>query len=194
MKFSNLLLLLLIIVLAVAAYFALQGEKASTKTFDAEFAPLDTAAVTDILLYNPANNFEELKFSRDGNLWLASQDEQGARPVLPGQVKGMLQQMSMLKADRVVSRNRDKWEEYKVGEKGTRALFMSGSSVLLDLVIGKISIAAGKPVGNSGVPRQEPTSYVRLTDGDAIYSTPLFLEPNFNKSLQSLTDSTGLQR
>ncbi len=193
MKLTNLLLFALAILLAVAAYFALQGEKASTRTFKPNFAELDTAAVTAILVNSKVNNFEEIKFSRADGGWVISSATESPKPVMSGQVDGMLRQMAMLKADRVVSRNPDKWEEYKVGDAGTRARFMNGEVTLLDIVIGKISINMGKPSGTSQVPKQQPTSFVRLSESDVVYSTPQFLEPNFNKTYKSLVDTSAIQ-
>ncbi len=193
MKISNLLLVGLLLALLALAYFVMQGEKASTRTFEADFISLDTSQVSGIVLYPPLEQFQAVKINRPiGTANWRVESPEGQQPARRDLIANMMTQVSKIKADRVVSRNQEKWAEYKVGDKGTRVQFLSGEQVMLDLVIGKITFGSDKPSQGMGVPQQQPTSYVRLKQDNTVYSTPLFLEPSFNKASSSLVDTSAV--
>lgn len=182
---------------ALVALMLLQDSKKSNSTFKEEIVGIDANAVTSILLSPQSNGGQEIKIEKDGSGNWTVTDETGAtQPGDSSKITSMISMIETIKPQRVVSKNKDKWTEYKVeGSESTRLKVIEGDKTTLDMLVGKFSVGQPKTPPNAGnlTPQQqmqlqqqqqqrpEITSYVRLEGEDAIYAVDGMLSFAFNQ-------------
>src|SRR6476660_2193399 len=114
-KLSNKILVIGFVVLigafAASRFFRSPGLESNLRT---ELLKLDTADISEIRILPSRERTEELKLKREGNSWKVvkgDRTEQGSQAT----IKGVLGSLVNMQAQRLVSRKKEKWEEYNVG-------------------------------------------------------------------------------
>lgn len=189
-KFSNKFLLITLAVLV--GIFVLSRVFRSSKlesNIRKELVILDTARVTEVRIKSSATEGEELKLIKTGSNWkvVSGTKEAGTEP---GVVKSMLGVAMNLNVQRLVSRKKEKWETFEVGENSTRVTIFDGAEKLADFRVGKFGFPQGQQQGN-GI--QGMYTYVRLTNEDEVYTSEGFIASHFNRSFDQWRDKTFLK-
>ena len=200
---SNTLLIgILGLLVALVALMLLKDSKKGKSTFKEEIVEIDVDAVTAVYLYPQSNGGQEVKLLKDatGN-WTVIDETGMEQPGDSTRINGLVAAIESIKPQRVVSKNKDKWEEYKVeGSETTRVKVLEGDKTTLDLYVGKFSVGQPKPTPGGNDPRQqmqmqqqqqrpELTSYVRLGGEDAIYAVDGMLSFSFNQGASSFVQA-----
>jgi len=187
-KLSNKILVIGFVVLigafAASRFFRSPGLESNLRT---ELLKLDTADISEIRILPSRERTEELKLKREGNSWKVvkgDRTEQGSQAT----IKGVLGSLVNMQAQRLVSRKKEKWEEYNVGEKSTHVTAFEDGNKIADFHVGKLGF-----VQNSGGQFGGAYTYVRLSDEDEVYVVEGFLESSFNVSFNDWRDKTFLK-
>jgi hypothetical protein len=158
-----------------------------------ELVKLDTADISEIRMTTAGDQPKLIKLVREGGAWNAVQDDK-PYPADKSAVNSLLVTISDLNAVRMVSRKKDKWETYNVGEKSTGVSVYTGGSVEAEFRVGKTGFnqtQGGQQFGGSqGI---EAYTYVRMSDEDEVYMVNGFLEATFNRSLKDWRDKSFLR-
>lgn len=119
-----------LVVLAFLYWLTLSGE-ADTKSVDPDILKFDKELVSTIKVTTPD---AELNFVKEAQNWVLD-----GYPVDTTRMERFLDLMSGLEADRVISKNEDKYSKYEVDETGTQISFHDNNNKLLKtLIIGKL--------------------------------------------------------
>jgi Domain of unknown function (DUF4340) len=174
--------ILIIVLFALLAVFVLTKVFRSAgleSNLDTDLLKVDTARITEIKLYPVSNNQrKEVGLLKEGNRWRTVQDQKAARSNLYA-VNDLLQTMAGLKCERIVSRKKEKWNAYNLGDtSGIQVQVFGGNDKLADMWIGKES--GGQ-------------TYVRKADGDEIYTVKGLVQATFNKTFDDLRDKSFLR-
>ncbi len=149
------------------------------RNFKSEVVQVDTAKVTEFLLYPEANQHKEVKLFKDGNVWKVVVSGGKSVTVPYDKIKGLKQKLTELKIERLVSRSPKKWNKYKVDSTGTRVKVFAGSDLVADFIVGKFNMQG----------RRNFVSYVRNTDEDNVYLVNGFISPTFNRKADSFRNN-----
>lgn len=197
-KRSNTILIAIVGLLgALVALMLLQESNKGKSTYKEEIVSIDSEAVTAVHLYPQNNGGQEIKMEKDGTGNWTITDESGN--ILVGdstKISGLISSLETIKPKRVVSRNQEKWKEYKVeGSESTRVKVLEGSEITLDMYVGKFSVAQQQAPPPGSDPqvvamqqqmqqqqRPQLTSYVRLGGENAIYAVDGMLSFSFNQA------------
>lgn len=139
-----------------------------------QLVKLDTAALTELRI-QPASGGDEIKLVREGVNWKVTQGSKSAFAD-PSTVNAALASLSALKPLRMVSRKKDKWNDFQVGDGGTRIAVFEDNRQEGDLHIGKTNFVQNQQGGFGGA-----YTYVRAGDDDEVYAVDGFLESTFNR-------------
>ncbi len=184
MKINNKTLGIAFVALLVL-YFATKfigGNK--ERSFDPQILSIDTSQVTKVVI-DPANDELPFELEKTGSGWSLTKDGKqfGATT---SSVHGLLGNLQNVKAERVVSKNPDRYSDYSVDDTtGTRIELFAGSKKLGDVVVGRFNF---NQATRSGI------SYLRLKDSESVFSVDGFLSMSLsqgadnyrNKSITSL--------
>lgn len=188
-KFSNRILLIALI--ALIGIFTLSRFFRSPKlesNLTKELVRLDTSQIDEVRIIPEGTEGVELKLIRNGKSWKIL-GEQKEATVEHGTVASMLGVAMNLQAQRLVTRKKEKWETFGVGEKSTRVSVYDGSEKLADFRVGKTGFAQGQQgMGIAGA-----YTYIRLTNEDEVYSSEGFIGSHFNRSFNEWRDKTFLR-
>lgn len=154
------------------------GDKKSS--FDPTVVEVDTSEVTQITLTPKAEGGEQivLRESPDG-LWSATKGDRTVQTPY-NKIQGLLGQMSLISAKRIVSKSPDKWSEYEVGDQGSRVEVMAGSKKLADFIVGTFKFDQIK---------RSASSYVRRYDQDQVYFVDGLLSMQFNQGFSAFRNN-----
>jgi hypothetical protein len=141
-----------------------------------DLVAMDTASVTEIRILPSSARDKVIKLARVGNRWNVILDNKTFEAD-ESSVKTVLEMFAGLDADRMVSRKKEKWETFNVGEKSTNVMAFNGSDQVANVHIGKSGFAqnSGGQFGGGGY------TYVRLSDEDEVYSVTGFYESMLNR-------------
>jgi hypothetical protein len=184
---------ILILVLAgLAGLFALSRVFRSARLSSnvrTELLQVDTAAVTKALLYPVAEKGKEVLLTKEGNRWSVKVDSRVANTE-QGSVNMALANFVKLKPLRLVTKKKEKWNEYSVADSGTRVKVFKGDEVVADIHIGRIGFnqSSDGQFNPGGV-----FTYVRLTNENEVYAVEGFLESSFNKGYNDWRDKSFLR-
>lgn len=185
-KVSNKILAVTLVVLfagfVLARVFRAPGLESNLRK---TLVQLDTAKVTAIHIQSAGQAASEIKLVKEGKDWsVVSNNQKSASDV--SAVKSMLGVLSGLRTQRLASRKKDKWETYKVDEKGTHVAIFGGDSKIADLNVGKTGFSQGS-YGNGAF------TYVRLSDEDEVYAVDGAVDSYFNKSFDDWRNKSFLR-
>jgi len=173
---------ILIIVLAVlAGVFVLSRifrSSSRESNLRKELIKIDTASVSEILLYPNVEKNKEIKLIREGKNWVVKMGNHSATAEA-GSVASAMNYLVHIKPLRLITKNKSKWNEFQVSDTSTRVKVMNGSEVLADVHIGKIGF--NQQPGQQQFSANGIFTYLRLSQEAEVYSVEGFLEPIFNK-------------
>lgn len=138
---------------------------------------VDTAEITEIRL-RPKKDSAEIRLVRTGNQWNATYNDIRA-DVPTGKIRNLLDVIHRLKPERVVSRKKEKWENYQVSDSSaTDVSILHGDRTLLKMKVGKES-------GN--------TTYARVADENDIYALEGGIQSSFNTAFSDWRNHSFLR-
>ena len=147
---------------------------------------VDTASVSEIRLYPVSGQHEEVRLLREGGKWLVKNNTMQSEAD-HGLANGLLHSIVHIQAERIISRSKDKWDTYRVGDTtGTRVMVFAGSEQpVAEWWIGEASSPGG--VSGGGL------SYVRLPGDSEVYAVGGYLNPQFDKAFNDWRNKTFLR-
>jgi hypothetical protein len=175
-KLNNKWLVLALVVLAgaflLSRFFRAPGLESTLRQ---QLVKIDSAATTELRV-KPANGTEEVRLTREGVTWKVAQGTKSA--FADGStVKSALGSLLALKPLRMVSRKKDKWTDFQVGEGGTVVTLFENGSQEHEIHIGKTNFVQSPQGGFGGA-----YTYVRIGDETEVYAVDGFLESSFNRA------------
>lgn len=180
-KISN--KILIIVLLALVAIFAISRLLRAPhleRNMPETLLSVDTAQVNHIVINkSDTSGSTEMAIDRKPDGWYVSQNGKTA-VADESSVKGLLSMTVALKPERLVTRNKQEWNKYAVGDSSSlKVTVRQDDKVLASFVVGRSEFSRS-PTG--GMP--ESSSYVRLADQSDVYSVTGFLQSmtgrNFN--------------
>lgn len=195
-NFNNRTLLWIFLVLAVIFVISrFTNMKKNDRTLVTEIVQIDTARVSEILLYPVSEQGRELGFVRNGSSWTVSREGLIAAADIQA-VRSALEELQGLKTTQLVARSEERWSAYHVNDSlGTRVVIKEGNKTTLDMVVGRFHYQP--PPQNRSNPYQRNQvsgkTYVRLSDEKEIYSVDGFLAMSINQPMESWRNKTVTQ-
>lgn len=175
-KLNNTWLIAALVVLVgafvVSRFFRAPGLESNLRQ---QLVQLDTAAITQLRV-RPASGGEEISLQREGVNWKVTQGSKSAFADRSA-VNAALSSLSALKPLRMVSRKKDKWNDFQVGDGGTQVAVYEADRQESNLHIGKTNFVQNQQGGFGGA-----YTYVRVGDEDEVYAIDGFLESSFNRT------------
>ncbi|HEX8038447.1 MAG TPA: DUF4340 domain-containing protein, partial [Chryseosolibacter sp.] len=179
MKNNNKILVVILLVLAAAFVLTRVFRAPGLETnLDQDVFKVDTASVAAIKFRKPDDE-NELTLTKNKTGWVVQQASRSAA-VEPYQIRTLLQTLSNLRPERMVSRKKEKWIDYRV-EDSTALLVTAlneGTEKIAQWAVGK---------ENAG------TTYVRPADETEVYSIAGNLRSRFDKTFNDWRDKTFLR-
>ena len=192
------LVLLFLGLLGVGAlvYFLDLGK--TKPTFNATMPKLDTAAITKIVVNSQASGNQDITFTRKeaGGEWTLNQADGGGAPADAKTMQMMLQQLSLIKPERLAANSPDKFAQYEVeGPKATHVTVFDNAKTVFDIYLGKAEMAqpsddpsmAQQPPRIPGEPMRKPNlkTYCRLADQNTTFVVNGMVGMFFNRKAES---------
>lgn len=175
-KNSNKTLWILFAVLFVTVLLIFTNESTKNeRSFRKELISIDTSSVTAISLFPKSQNGKEVKLKLDDNTWKVTANNGNEYTVPKTKIDNLISEILRIKPKRIVARSKSKWGVYEIDSSSTRIVVKEGSSVVLDLLIGKFAFQQ---------PRSMST-FVKLDDDNDVYEVDGFLNMTFNKDANS---------
>ena len=163
----------LIIVYALTVTLQLTGRETNTRAFTFH---IDTTGTTEIDLYPYHAGRQEIKLARTPRGWQLTSGSLTVAPS-PGSAEALLSSLVTVPTQRLVSRSKDRWDNYKVGDTtGTRVVVYKGKDPIADYYIGN---------GNG-------MSYIRANGHDEVYAADSYLESMADKGVANWRDKSLL--
>jgi len=185
-KKSNKILLGVLVVLAII-YFATNFLKDRSKS-SVEIASIDvdTAQLAQIKLYPFSGQKEEIVFSKQGSEWNVKKGDIVSN-VNSAQISNFLKTLADTKINRLISKKKEKWEEFRVTDSLATELKLYDNSgkEMLHLYCGRIKY--NQPAGGYsqyGGQNFSGDTYVRMNDG-YVYIVKGFLAMTLNRDFNS---------
>jgi len=175
---NKILIIVLIVLIAAFVLTKLFRSPALEANLDADVLKVDTARITEIMVYPLSDQRKEIKLIRNGNTWKTSQDK------ITGGVEShtannLLRSLASLKPSRIVAHKQDKWNEYSVGDTtGIQVKVLHENDELATLWIGR---------------ENDGQTYVRRGNSDEVYSVFGVLQTTFNKKFNDWRDKSFLR-
>lgn len=183
-KLAVILLSLILIFMAVRKFRAPKLES----NLPASLAEIDTADVTELIITPSKAPQSPVRLAKTGG-WKLMQGERALR-LEQGTGPNALRVLTHLKPERMVTKRKEKWNEFSVGDStGTRVQIMGGSSVLADLVIGRSGFGQTATQSYGG----PAFTYIRLHDEEEVYAIGGFLDAQFNKAADDWRDKSFMR-
>jgi hypothetical protein len=173
MRQSNNKILLIVLIVLVTGFVVtrLFRAPARERNLDETLLSLDTSRVNAIHISPAIQDGTEIKLIRSGNKWEMQAGERSAKPEM-AQVRNALASIASVRADRVLTRNQEKWSTYHVDTTGTHVKILLDQDAK-DFWIGKLD-AGG--------------SSLRVEGQEDVYATNVALEGTFNKNFNEWRD------
>lgn len=188
------LIIILIVLVGIFVLVRIFRTPTQSSNLKKELVSVDTAKITQIKL-TPKSGDGEIIFSRTLGSWTLKQANKQFN-VEKGAATALLSQLVKLTPQKMVSRKKEKWTEYQVGDSATRVQALVGDDVVADLMIGRIGFNQSpaqmqqqQQLGGGGGFGGAFT-YVRVADEDEVYTVDGFLESTFNRSINDFRNKT----
>ncbi len=153
------------------------------RSFDPNILQVDTAEVTKILI-QPSGGESSFTLDRSGGQWSLQRGSQ-TYDLAMGSVGTLLSNIQLIQAERIVSKNPDRFSEYNVDDStGTVIEIYAGGKKIKEIVAGRFSF---NQATRNGI------SYVRLLDDDAVYAVDGFLSMTLTQSFDNYRDKSILK-
>lgn len=172
------ILFAVLLVVAVLLYFTDIGKK--ERTFKDVLVDIDTASVTQILIYPKSQNHQEIKVYKENNEWKLPLPNGKIARVPTEKVTNLFTQLLSIKPKRLAGRGISKWGEFQVDSTGTEVKVIEDGATTLDIILGKMSFQQPRTVN----------TFVRLAKDNDVYEVDGFLDMTFNQDSKVLRDGT----
>src|SRR5690606_3923527 len=181
MKLSNTHILVAVFIVLVASFVLTKLFRSPARSSNIQAAALkvDTAAVTEIrILRNSATDTTEKVLTRNDRTWRVEQS--GINAAADGYaVSTLLESLADLEFDRIVTRNKEKWEDYGVTDESGIVVNVSGNS-------GKLAtFVIGAPRGGE--------AFVRTGEDDEVYTVSASVHSTFGRDFNSFRNKSFLK-
>src|SRR5690242_12763706 len=128
-KRLSLVLVGLLLLYVLTRLFLAPGRESNTQSLAFH---TDTTGITAITIYPARERPTIIRFSRHDGKWQMQSGTIHANP-LAGSVEAMLGALANISTQRLVSEQKSKWDEYKVGDTtGTRVVIYKGKDSIAD--------------------------------------------------------------
>lgn len=173
--------LLLLVCAALLATFGLAKfvlAPARSSNLNVARFKLDTATITAVRLHGPNDTLPEIMLTRQGTRWQATQHNITA--TVPHQkINSLLHTAAALRPERIVSRKKEKWHEYDLGDSTAKSVsFYNNNQPVMTLKLGK------ETAGNT---------YVRVDEDNDVYLLNGALTSSISTVFSDWRDQTLLQ-
>jgi len=185
---AKILLIGLLVLVAIFAASRFFRSPARDSNLRKDLLTLDTALVNEVRILPSKDHTDEIKLIRDGRNWKVNKGNR-SEPADRAAVKNILGIMANLQAQRLVSRKKEKWEDFKVAESSTHVSVYARGKKVADFHVGKLGFVPGSGGGMPG----GAYTHIRLSDENEVYTVDGFLEPTFNNSFNEWRDKTFLK-
>lgn len=177
-QFNNKSLVIVLVVLAgiflIAKVYRTPKRESNLK--DA-IVSVDTSKVTEISIVDASDKKGEIKLDRDENRWVVHNENKTA-PVHMQAVKSLMESIATLSAQKLVTRKKEKWDEYGVSDStATHLVVFEQGKTVADWWVGK----------NAG-----GITYIRVAEEDEVYGIDGMLKTVISKDYNEWRDKTFL--
>lgn len=181
----------LVVVFALTRIFRSPGLQ---RSLPEALVQIDTTTVDYIHIYPAKGNGMKLEFTRKNKAWSVSR-EQKQVSADQGAVSTMLGYLVNLVPLKLVTRKKDKWKQYAVGDSSTRVVVMKGKQPLAEFIVGKTGFSQPSgPPNPYGMGGYGPAfTYVRKSGEDKVYTVEGYLESAFNRGFDDWRDKSFLR-
>lgn len=150
------------------------------RSFDPNIITIDTAAVTKIVVH-PAQGEERFELLKTGADWQLQKNSDQYQATSTS-VSALFSNMANISADRIVSKNPERYKDYAVDEEGgTRIELYNGQKKLGDIVVGRFNFNQATRSG---------TSYLKKSDDPEVYSVEGFLSMSLSQGFDNYRNKT----
>lgn len=166
-----------------------------------ELVAIDTTQVTLIKVWPSSAHGDEIQFVRGTMRWTIKKGDKQYN-IEQGAANNLLGYMVKLAPQKMVSRKKEKWNDFQVGDSSTRVQFIADGNVLADVRIGRVGFdqnamqqmqqQGGSPFGG-GQGMGGAFTYVRLDGEDEVYTVEGFLNSSFDRSINDWRDKSLLR-
>ena len=183
-KVNNKILgIVFVILLLIGAFiFVFDGGK-TERTFREVLVDIDTSKVTEILIYPKSQNHKEVRLYKDKDEWRVNLLSGGNAKVVDQRISSLFAQLLAIVPKRLAARDESKWSELQVDSTGSRVKVFQGSTLSLDLVIGRFSFQQPRTMN----------TFVRLYNDKDVYEVDGFLDMTFNQGANIFRDGTVIK-
>lgn len=178
-QFNNKILIIILLVLVAAfALTRLFRAPALQSNLDEDAISVDTSEIDRITLQPIVEKESQFTLQKENNRWRVTQGKISS-PANTGLVQNLLGKLSALKAERIVTRKEEKWNEYKVGDStGTTVILHSDGKEHSRFIVGK---------ENRG------NTFLRKFNDEAVYAMEGSFASAFNQTFTDWRDQTLIQ-
>lgn len=193
---NKILIIVLIALVGIFVLVRLFRAPALESNLKKELTTVDTSKVTLIKLWPESENSQEIQFVRSSNSWMVKQGDKQYN-MEQGSANNLMGYLVKLTPQKMVTRKKEKWSEYEVGDSATHVQMLAGKEIVADLRIGRIGFDQNQmqqqqqQYGRGGF--GGAFTYVRLEDEDEVYTVEGFLGSSFNRSLNDWRDKSLLR-
>jgi hypothetical protein len=181
MKLSNTHILAAVFLVLVVSFVLTRVFRSPARISNIKAAALkvDTAAVTEIrILRNSATDTTEKVLTRNDGRWRVEQSGINASADAYA-VSSLLEWLAGMEFDRIVTRKKDRWEDYGVTDEAGIVVDVSGTS-------GKLAtFVLGAPRGGE--------AFVRKDDTDEVYTVNASVHSTFGRDFNAFRNKTFLK-
>jgi len=189
------LILILIALVGIFVLVRLFRTPALESNLKKELVAIDTSKVTLIKVWSRSERGGEIQFVKGTMKWTMKKGDKQYN-LEQGTANSLLGYVINLAPQKMVTRKKEKWDAFQVGDSSTRVQFLADSDVLADVRIGRVGFNQNQmqqqqQFGGGGF--GGAFTYVRLNSEDEVYTVDGFLEPSFNRSLNDWRDKSLLR-
>lgn len=159
----------------------------------------DTSGITEIDLYPYRAGRQEIKLVRQAGRWRVRSGTVDAVP-MAGSAESLLSMLANVPTQRLISRRKDKWDEYRVGDTtGSRVVFYRGGNPVADYFIGEGGSGPGGGSGEGGSGSGlyggagAGMSYIRQNGHDEVYAVDNYLNGMVDRTIADWRDRSFLR-
>ena len=193
---NKILIIVLIALVGIFVLVRLFRAPALESNLKKELTSVDTSKVTLIKLWPETEEGKEIQFVRVSNKWIVKQGEKQYN-MEQGAANTLLGYLVKLTPQKMVTRKKEKWGDYQVGDSATHVEVIAGKETLADLRIGRVGFDQNQmqmqqqQFGRGGF--GGAFTYVRLEDESEVYTVDGFLASSFNRGLNDWRDKSLLR-
>ncbi|MBK8503618.1 MAG: DUF4340 domain-containing protein [Saprospiraceae bacterium] len=150
------------------------------RSFDPNVISIDTAAVNRIMIH-PAQGEDQFELLKTGADWQLQKNSEQYQATTTS-VSALLSNMTRITADRIVSKDTEKYKDYAVDDEGgTRLELFSDQKKLGDIIVGRFNF---NQATRSGI------SYLKKSDEPEVYSVEGFLSMSLSQGFDNYRNKT----